>query len=152
MTALADLILLQAIATWFMTGVIWFVQIVHYPLMARVGRPEWLSYERSHQRLTSYVVAPAMLIEVVSAAVVLVLAHGGDGNADSLSRLQTIAAWLSAGLLVVIWGSTFALQVPLHEKLSREFDTPSHRRLVRTNWLRTGAWSARAVLVTTLIL
>ena len=31
------LLLLHAAATLFMTGLIWFVQVVHYPLFARVG-------------------------------------------------------------------------------------------------------------------
>jgi hypothetical protein len=31
------LLLANAAATFFMVGVIWFVQVVHYPLFARVG-------------------------------------------------------------------------------------------------------------------
>ena len=31
------LLLLHAGATFFMCGLIWFVQIVHYPLFAQVG-------------------------------------------------------------------------------------------------------------------
>ncbi len=51
---------------------------------------------------------------------------------------------VSAALLVAIWASTFFWQVPLHAKLL----TPNHdgvvAELVRSNWLRTWAWSARA--------
>jgi hypothetical protein len=36
---LALLLLANAAATLFMVGVIRFVQVVHYPLFARVGRP-----------------------------------------------------------------------------------------------------------------
>jgi hypothetical protein len=49
-------LLLQAAATLFMTGVIWFVQVVHYPLMARVGAAGFPDYEAAHARLTGYVV------------------------------------------------------------------------------------------------
>ncbi|MCK6525129.1 hypothetical protein L6R49_27300, partial [Myxococcota bacterium] len=33
------LLLIHAAATWFMVGLIWFVQIVHYPLFSAVGPP-----------------------------------------------------------------------------------------------------------------
>lgn len=40
-----------------MTGVIWFVQIAHYPLFSRVGQPGFSEYEREHARRTSRVIA-----------------------------------------------------------------------------------------------
>ena len=39
--------IVHVLATWFMTGVIWFVQVVHYPLMARVGAEGFAAYERA---------------------------------------------------------------------------------------------------------
>jgi len=36
--------------------------------------------------------------------------------------------------------------VPLHGRLARGFDAIAHRRLVSTNWVRTGGWSVRGVL------
>ncbi len=42
--ARAWLLILHAGATLYMAGVIWFVQIVHYPLFSRVGQPgPWLA-------------------------------------------------------------------------------------------------------------
>jgi hypothetical protein len=35
----------------------------------------------------------------------------------------------------------------MHSRLARGFDEQSWRQLVRSNWVRTIAWSARAVLV-----
>ena len=45
-------LLLQVVTTLFMVGVIWFVQVVHYPLMAHVGRAEAVAYEKSHTHRT----------------------------------------------------------------------------------------------------
>ena len=78
--------------TLVMVGVIWFVQIVHYPLMARVSRGEFAAYASEHQRRTTFVVAPAMLIEAVTASVILAMpprGHessltGGGNNVCSL--------------------------------------------------------------------
>ncbi len=44
-----------------LTGLIWTIQVVHYPLFARVGEAEWPAYEREHQRRITLVVAPLML-------------------------------------------------------------------------------------------
>ena len=40
-----------------LTGLIWTIQVVHYPLFARVGEAEWRAYEREHQRRITLVVA-----------------------------------------------------------------------------------------------
>ena len=60
-------LLLQVAATLCMVGLIWFVQIVHYPLLAQVGRDGFRRYEMDHQRLTTWVVAPLMLTELTTA-------------------------------------------------------------------------------------
>jgi hypothetical protein len=44
-------------------------------------------------------------------------------------------------------GSTWRLQVPRHDALARGWDAAAHRALVRSNWVRTAAWSARAALL-----
>jgi len=131
----------------FMTGLIWFVQIVHYPLMAAVGAANWNEYELKHQKLTTLVVAPAMLLEALAAAALVVAAQMHPSEGILATPRGVWMAWAGAGLLVVVWLSTFALQVPEHERLSRgPFDAAAHRRLVGTNWIRTAAWTARGLL------
>lgn len=125
-------------ATWFMVGLIWFVQIVHYPLMRYVGSTEFVNYEQLHSRLTTWVVGPAMLIEVATLAWLLYF------HPPELSR-----SWLGASalLLAIIWISTQAIQVPCHAELCQRWDGAMHARLVTSNWIRTIAWSARGSLV-----
>ena len=122
----------HAAATLFMTGVIWFVQIVHYPLFGRVGAAEFPAYEREHARRTGRVVGPAMVVELL-----LALALTTRGGA---------LVWAGLALLGVIWASTAFVQVPLHRRLERGADVAAQRRLVRTNWIRTAAWTARDVI------
>lgn len=129
---------LHLAATIFMTGVIWFVQIVHYPLMANVGAKESVAYAEAHQRRTTWVVAPAMLVEGATIPLLLIL---------NPSNLYSALFIISACLLVVIWASTIFLQVPLHNKLARQADTSVVSNLVQSNWVRTIAWSLRALLV-----
>jgi len=80
------------------------------------------------------VVAPLMLVELGAA---IWIAIGG--------LAPTALAWTGLALLALLWGSTFAVQVPLHARLTRGFDGAAHARLVATNALRTALWSIRGV-------
>jgi hypothetical protein len=132
------LLLIHAATTLFMTGLIWFVQIVHYPLMARVGRGGFADYEQLHSSSTTRVVGPPMLAEMATALLLV---------ASPPQRIPAAAVWTGLGLLALIWASTWLLQVPQHGILSNGFDAEAHRRLVQTNWIRTVLWSFRAILV-----
>jgi hypothetical protein len=130
--------LLHLAATLGLAGLIWFVQVVHYPLLARVPPSELPHYEQAHTRRTAWLVAPPMLVELVTSLVLLVWRPPG---------VTLLQASLGVALVGVIWLATQGLQVPCHTRLCHEFDPATLRRLVRTNWLRTGAWSLRVVLV-----
>lgn len=124
-------------ATLFMVGLIWFVQVVHYPLMAAVGEQQFVAYEARHQTLTGVVVGPPMAVEGVTTLLLFFAPPAGVG------RTLPLVAGL---VLAVVLGSTVLVQVPLHGRLSRGFDAAAARRLVSTNWVRTIGWSVRGVL------
>lgn len=121
-------------STLCMTGLILFVQVVHYPLMARVGEEGFADYERAHTVRTGIVVMPLMVVELASALWLAALPP-----APGLRP----AAWAGGALVLLIWASTALLQVPAHQRLSGGWDPRAHRRLVATNWVRTVAWMAR---------
>lgn len=129
-------------ATACMTGIIWFVQVVHYPLMGVVGQDAFVNYERAHTRLTSLVVGPLMMIE---AAAAITLLAGPHLAAPALPAAPAPLPVIGIVLLALIWASTFLVQVPLHRRLERGFTPEVWRRLVRTNWLRTLLWTARTL-------
>ena len=124
-------------ATLVMTGVIWFVQIVHYPLMAHVEPSAFSHYEQLHTQRTTWVVTPPMLVELATAISLVAL------------RPPSIPAplvWVGLLLVVLIWLSTFFVQVPQHTTLQQGFDADAHRVLVSSNWVRTISWTARSGL------
>lgn len=133
-----SVLLFHLAATLLMTGSIWFVQIVHYPLMDAVGAENFTEYHRRHQDLTSYVVGPVMLFELTTAIALLYLGWQSSVSNWALANLV---------LLGVIWASTFLVQVPCHERLAKGFSREAHRRLVNTNWIRTVAWTSRSALL-----
>ena len=131
-------LLLHVASTLSMVGLIWFVQIVHYPLLARVGREDFAQYELDHQKLTTRVVAPLMLTELGTAIALLWWQPTG---------VTTAPLGIGLALLISIWAVTYAVQVPQHAALTRSYDSLTHRRLVQGNWFRTIAWSGRGALV-----
>ena len=125
-------------ATLFMVGLIWFVQIVHYPLFGRVGGDGFADYSTAHSRLTGLVVGPPMLVEAATAAALVARPPG------------SVPFWLpllGLVLLAVVWLSTAFLQSPQHGVLGRGFVAASHRLLVASNWIRTVCWTGRGILV-----
>lgn len=131
-------LLAHVAATWMMVGLIWFVQVVHYPLFDRVGKNMFAVYEAAHTRLTTWVVGPPMLVEAVTTFFLV------WRRPDGISPSQV---WLGATLLAGIWLSMAFLQVPQHTLLALGFDASAHRTLIISNWLRTLAWSVRGLVV-----
>lgn len=128
-------LLLNAAATLFMTGLIWFVQVVHYPLFALVSGPDSPAYATRHQALTTLVVGPVMLAELAGAIWLAVAPPAG------------VPAWIprvALLLLALIWISTALWQVPLHQKLLAGHDPSTIAALVGGNWVRTVLWTMRA--------
>ena len=135
--AMMSIMLACVFSTFAMTGLIWFVQIVHYPLFAAVGRDQFVAYEGRHTVLTTWVVMPLMMVELGSS--IWLAVHPLPG----WSGLLIAAAILTA----LIWLSTFFLQVPQHRILERGFDEAAWRFLVNSNWVRTVLWTARSVIL-----
>jgi len=122
-------------STLAMFGLIWMVQLVHYPLMAWIGRETFTAWHDRHLRRMTWVVGPFMLAEVATSLWLL------ESPPPGVSRWLP---WVGIALVVVVWVSTATLQVPMHRRLERGWDERAHRILVRSNWVRTVAWSARA--------
>lgn len=130
-------LLIHVAATWFMVGLIWLIQTVHYPLFAAVGADGFAAYAERHRRRILPVVAVPMLVELLTGGILLV--ERPDG-------VDAWTVWAGALLIVVVWFATAFISSPLHAKLATAFDPTAGTRLVTTNWIRTIAWTLRGVL------
>ena len=135
-------LLLHLFTTVFMTGVIWMIQVLHYPLFNMVGRENFSAYEAAHSNLISLIVAPAMLLELGFTAWIFFAPP---------ASVPSSLNWLNTILLAIIWLSTAFLQVPQHSILSSGFNEKAYQFLVNSNWIRTVAWSARAVITSIMV-
>ena len=130
------------VASCVMTGVIWFVQHVHYPLLAQVEIGQAVAVAEEHQRRTGHVVALPMAIEGLTTLALL---------AQQSAGVTWFLPWIGAILLAVALGCTVFLSVPLHAKMATNPDVQVGAKLVFTNWPRTIAWSLRAVVCVVMV-
>jgi hypothetical protein len=132
------LLLLNFTVAAYLTGLIWTVQVVHYPSFGLVPKAAWPAFHAAHTRRMSYVVLVPMVLELGLAAW---LAWAGR------AVLPAGAGWWSLGLVGLILAATFFISVPFHNRLEQGFDYIAIDGLTRTNWLRTLAWTARMMLL-----
>jgi len=137
------LLIVHAAATWFMVGLIWTIQSVHYPLFARVGSDGFAAYEAEHASRMGRLLAVPAGLEVASAAALV------WERPDGVGLLVVLVAGV---LLVAIWIITAVVHVPLHGRLHEGPDPVAVRRLVAGNRIRTGLWTARGLFVVGMLL
>ena len=125
-------------STWAMFGIIWFAQIVHYPLFSKVGKESFTNYQKANLLRTVFVVIPLQLTELFTALLLVWKPPAG---------ILPLQVWTNLILIGITWISTTTLQVPRHNKLAREFDRKTQDILVSSNWIRTVAWSIRGGIV-----
>ncbi len=137
--SLRSLLLLNFGLAAYLTGLVWTVQLVVYPALLLVGRAEFPRYHAAHTQGMGLAVGAPMVAELALAAWLAWSAYPVWGPGRALGQL---------GLVVFIWAVTFFVSVPFHNRLAAHgYDYVVLDGLLRTNWLRTLAWTARLVLL-----
>jgi hypothetical protein len=134
------LLIIHLAVTWALVGLIWTIQVVHYPLLKNVGQEEFIAYHDRHMSLIIWLVGPLMLAEMGSAGLLLFFGE------------RSLLFGISLGALAVVWASTAFCQVPLHHQLTHSHDAATIDRLVRTNGWRTVSWTVRGLLLVGLVI
>jgi hypothetical protein len=136
MSAMFPLIsLLHLLSTAVMVGVIWIVQLTHYPTFRFIDSAKFKPLVTFHCRSINFIVLPSMLLEASTGALLL------------FSGERSTLFLISLFILLVIWASTFLIQVPLHERLKMGADYVVIEELISSNWIRTVGWSVRIILL-----
>lgn len=133
------LILILAFAfTLFNTGLIWTVQLVHYPGFLKVGQESYIDYQQFHMRSITSLVGPSMLLELVFSVILLFMITQMPG------RAIYIASFL---ILMGIWFHTAFWASPIHGKLLSGYNETLAKALINANWWRTIGWTLRSILL-----
>ncbi len=141
---MADVVLLlDVIASWTMVGLIWFVQVVHYPLLAVVPVEAAQSVAVVHQRRTAWVVMAPMAVQGFASLALLKWVPVG---------VDQWMPWVSAACVGIALLSTVLLSVPRHARMAENPTSTIGHELVVTNWPRTIAWSPSGILLAAMLL
>ena len=119
--------------TWALFGLIWVIQLVHYPSFSYIEQSRFLNFHQHHTQSITIIVAPLMLLELGLAAW---LAYNSGFN-----WRETIPFVL----VLLIWVSTVFIQIPIHQKLAEGKNLELIQKLVLTNWIRTVLWTVKAI-------
>ena len=122
--------------SWGLMTLIWLVQLIIYPGFHRIPPDEFVRYHRWYALRISLVVLPLMLGELI-----FLMGWWLSGADGSMAYIATLAVF-------IVWLSTIGLQVPIHKRLQAGKSSELINRLVATNWIRTAAWSVKAIIVT----
>ncbi len=133
-------LIIHTLCCLFMTGLIWMVQIVHYPTFRFVAVSEFTSFTRFHVNRITWIVAPVMILELITGAFLF------------LNHPFNKILMLNMGLLMGVWICTAVLSVPSHNRLQDKHCPKTIRFLVLGNWPRTLMWSLRTGLLAYLLL
>ena len=130
------MLIFHLIATSVMVGVIWVIQLVHYPSFHFIELKQYTTFQRFHMSRISYVVIPAMLTELFTLILIVI----------SMDQIDTLVL-ASAILLIFIWLMTAVFFSGVHQKLTLGYDQTVVDKLVKLNWGRTLLWTLRLLLI-----
>ena len=125
-------LLLLIIINSILVGVILMTQILSYPLLLKVRKSNFYDYYNSYTKRISLIVMPLMIFEVFLSVALNIISNNFYVFASNI-------------LLLIIWGSTFFIQVPIHNKLSSNHSYQLINKLIFSNWIRTVAWICKLV-------
>ena len=126
-------ILLNIIINSILVGVILMTQFINYPLFKSI-KSDFTDYHKKYTERMGYVVAPLMIIELV--LVTYIIIHHKE-------NLFVIFIFL---LTIIIWASTFFIQVPIHNTLSKKKEKNKIIKLNKSNYIRTICWILKLII------
>ncbi|OJJ15891.1 hypothetical protein BKI52_36845 [marine bacterium AO1-C] len=125
--------------TFYLIGLVWLIQVVQYPGFDKVGAKNFPEYHQLHVGNIFWVVALPMVIELLLSAGLLIMRP---------SQVDMILNIFLFGLVLVVWGVTFFIAIPLHNQLADSgLNTDITQKLTNINWVRTIAWTLRGMVL-----
>ena len=129
------IIVIHFISTSLMVGIIWIIQLLHYPAFHFIDKASYSAFQDFHMNRVSFIVVPTMITEFVSGVLVVLILP------------KYFLFKISLGILASIWIVTFLFFTKLHQSLTVGYDEVLVNKLVRLNWLRTALWTARLFIL-----
>ena len=118
-----------------MVGVSLITHFVTYPSFRLIKSSLFSEFHKSYTNKMLFIVAPLMILELIS-SLFLVIFDVSDNNTE-------IGLLIS---LLLIWFLTFFIIVPIHNKLTVNYNKDLNQKLIKYNGLRTIFWIIKLIL------
>ena len=123
----------------YLVGVHWTFQLVHFPLLNRVGVNEFQDYQVSHQKRVIWSVRIPRLLAIILAAILIILDPWG---------IEIWQLWAYLGSLILASAISFQFIRPLQALLSRQgYSSKMIQLVTRLHWARTLLSTAGAAIL-----
>ena len=132
---LDDLLTTHLTSTSIMVGVIWVIQLVHYPSFKYVNESDYIIFQKYHMSNISYIVFPIMFTELTTAILIF------------FSGEKSFFFMLSLICLFLIWVITGVLFTKFHNILQKGKDLKMIDKMIKANWMRTSLWTLRLIMI-----
>lgn len=127
------ILFLNLAISFYMLGLIWVIQLIHYPAFLRIDPSQFSVFHEKHSQALGILAGSAMIAELIFSLMIL---FNGAWILGSVFLSLTVAVWIA----------TFFLSVPLHNRLASGYHQAVILKLIRTNWIRTGLWTMKAIV------
>ena len=118
-----------------MVGVSLITHFVTYPSFRLIKSSLFSEFHKSYTKKMLFIVAPVMILELIS-SLLLVIFDISDNHTE-IGLLIT---------LILIWLLTFFNIVPIHNKLTVNYNKDLNQKLIKLNGLRTILWILKLIL------
>lgn len=138
----SSVFILHLVSTSIMVGVIWIIQLVHYPTFLFIDKQKYMKFQEFHMSRVSYIVMPTMIAELFSG--IYILFYNNVLMVNTFFLLASFSLFLN-------WVITALVFVKIHNGLLIKYEKNIILLLVKLNWLRTILWSLRLVFLAIII-
>ncbi len=125
---------IQIVCNSYLVSLVFMTQFITYPTFLDIDKDKFLEYHQKYVNKISFIVAPVMLIELLTLFLIAYLS-------SEFLIVKTLI------LLLVIWLTTFFIMIPSHNRISKSFDKKEIINLINYNWVRTILWSLKLLLI-----
>ena len=119
-----------------MVGVSLITHFVTYPSFKLIKSNSFSEFHKSYTNKMLFIAAPIMIIELISS--LFLVNFDFSYNNTEISLLIT---------LILIWFLTFFTIVPIHNKLTINYNKDLNQKLIKYNGLRTLLWIIKLILL-----
>ena len=120
---------IHSLVDFGMCVVLWLVQLVIYPSFLKIEASQLVAWHKAYTFRVSFVIMPLMLAQLAL-------------SIWTISMGAHLREWIAFVFVLVCWGLTFFVSVPLHRKIDQgDLSEATRRKLIQTNWPRTILWS-----------